>query len=354
MVSYDEIDAFRQTLEQLEVCAELINSNSPTRAKIAIILSDNVAEIIMHRLWKGKFEWDDDIKWIVPQKYPLPKKRQIDRYYGSKIEELHQESSVSENIAKTLLICHKYRNAAYHRDQHNPSVDKIISVAIFHAVCDLFKEKTSGIRTSMAGGFNEPLNWLQKYGLKSTFINFADASSKIADSLKCRVYIKMAEATQTFKTDIKNRISAILDLIKNELPWKSSDELDPILKIYEFKECYPGLEDDLSKEYRALRYRIAAGKGDEVSREQYITLEEKYKREYQTKIVAFKQSTSYSTLMEVKRTAKPIDSADNLYTLLSIYYSCDEPLTKFERYLNSAALEWDRVVQMEIDLRRGK
>ena len=341
VVSYDETDAFRQTLEQLQVCAELINSDSPTRAKIAIILSDNVAEIIMHRLWKDIFELDDYINWIVPRQYPLPKKRKIDRYYASKIEELDQESSVSEDIAKTLLICHKYRNAAYHRDQHNPSVAKIISVAIFHAVCDLFKEKTAGMRTSMVGGFNEPLNWLEEYGLKNTFIHFADASSKIADSLKRKVHIEMAEATGTFKADINNRISAILSLIKNKLPWKRSDELDPILKIHEFKECYPGLEDDLSKEYRALLYRIAAGKGDEVSREQYIALKEKYKREYQTKIVAFKQSTSYSTLMTVKKTAKNIDSADNLYTLLNIYYSCDEPLTKFERYLNSAALEWD-------------
>lgn len=113
----DEIVEFKIIVEQLEICCNFIKEKSIAKHRIAIVLLDNISEIILQRLCSQFIEYDDFIKWIMPQKYPETKKTEISRFFDKKIKVIIKENKISKQITDIISIGHKYRNSICHPGQ---------------------------------------------------------------------------------------------------------------------------------------------------------------------------------------------------------------------------------------------
>jgi hypothetical protein len=350
------LEQFRLLVEQLEVCRDLILTGTHAKARIALILLDNAAEVILFRLSERTLNRDTHLKWIKPARFSAAEKRAMDRLFKAKLEIAHSEHFIDKPTATILSILHSYRNAAFHRDTHNPAVVAIISRVAFKTVSDLFSHTQAGVEMSSSGGHNAAkLKWLTRYGLATEgFIDYAKAAHVIATQLAMETGSSLDIIREHLASDVNSRIMAIRRLIEEDLPWKSRDELDRVLKWFEFRDSKPELEDSLSDPYRSIIYRIASGQQVDVTPDELDVLEVQFRAEYETRLEAYQQHLRFDEINHLEARIKELSEAVTLSSLLQNYYEIDSTLSILERYFDLASREWDRAVQLEIGRHLGK
>jgi len=353
--SADPVEQFRLLVEQLEVCHDLILTETPAKARMALILLDNVAEIVLFRLSERTLDSDTYLKWIKPKRLSIAKKRTLDRVFRAKVELACSEYSVGEPTATILNILHSYRNAAFHRDTHNPSVMTILARVAFKAVSDFFAETRAGIELSSSGRYGAAdTEWLTKYGLDRNYIEYEKAAQVITKQLMMEGEPSLDAVREHLASDIHSRLTAIRRLIQEDLPWKTREELDPVLKWFEFRDAEPELEDRLSEHYRNVVYKITSGQKVDVKRDELHVLRVKFRAEYEKRLKDYQQHISFDEISRLEARIRELSEAITFSSLLQNYYEIDCVLSTLERYLSLAFQEFDHAVQMEIDLRRGK
>jgi hypothetical protein len=141
----DETDLFRITVQQLEVCRELILEGTEAKCRVALILLDNACEIILFRIIQDEFATDDVYQKAVPEKYPPKRRSEINRVFGAKLDAVAEARRLPTRVVTALKILHSYRNAVQHRDTHNPQSISILARVAFMAAADLFARTRGGI-----------------------------------------------------------------------------------------------------------------------------------------------------------------------------------------------------------------
>lgn len=349
------VEQFRLLVEQLEVCHDLILTETPAKARIALILLDNAAEVILLRLSERTLDSYTYLKWIQPERLSVKEKRILNRFFKAKLDLACSEHSVGEPTATILNILHSYRNAAFHRDTHNPAVVAILARVAFKAVSDLFAHTQAGIGLGGSGGHDEAeMEWLTRYGLEKRFIDYGKAAHVIAKQLTTEGEASLDAVREHLASDIHSRIMAIRRLIKEDLPWKSREELDLVLKWFEFRDAEPELEDRLSEHYRNVVYQITAGQQVDVKPDELYKLEMKFRAEYEKRLETYQQHISFDEIGHLEARVRELSEAVTFSSLLQNYYEIDCILSTMERYFYLAFREFDRAVQLEIDLRLGK
>jgi hypothetical protein len=351
----DEVDQFRITLQQLEICRELVLNRAETGSRVALILLDNVSETICYRMIRSEFERDDFRRSVVPERYPPKRRREIERTFVAKVETVRKAHRLPGQVATTLLILHSYRNAAYHRDTHNPVVVPLLARIALVAVADLFARTRGGIQISATGGYRSPIDWLQLYGYHNTFVNFEEAARSVARQLKKKVRPTFPKLVEGFMADIASRVAAIRQVIALHMRVPNVSEIDRMLKWFEFRHVNPYLESSLSASYRARNYRIAAGRGDEVTAEEYEEARTSFRANYETAHRNYVQALTYDGLAEIERDLpQQLSIAKNYRDALDVYAQFDAWVTRYEEVSWAANREIEYQSEMESDIQRGK
>lgn len=350
----NETSELKIIIEQLETCCDFIDENTITKYRIVIILLDNITEILSLRCYKSALDSDDFSKWIIPPEFDSQKKVKISKLFEEKIKLLETKNNISKLITENLNICHKYRNAIYHRDVHNESTIEIIAKIFFISVCELFKEISAGHKGLTIGGLEKSFNWLIKYGYEDSYIDFNKVTNLVASKLLKRINLNLNDAIKISQTDIFNRINEIKELVANQLPWKTPDSINHIIKYFEFEERFPQVEDDLSSEYRKYIYKIGNDEKTYISSEKLDELKNEFITNYHQRINNYKQEIKYSIIERASDIALNFSNNNHFSELLSDYYGIDISLSKLEYFIDLALIEFDKMVQREIDIRRGK
>lgn len=136
-------DHFFLGLEQLEVCREFLLSGSAAKARMSVILLDGLVDALLYRRLEVLY-WASEEPMIRREMHSYPKKvRKEARLNFARRVELAQETTyydelwggsgaiVDEMDAAILVVGHSYRNDAYHRDTHNPSVIDLVGKGAF-------------------------------------------------------------------------------------------------------------------------------------------------------------------------------------------------------------------------------
>jgi hypothetical protein len=131
------------------------------------------------------------------------------------------------------------------------------------------------------------VEWLQRYGLTDSLIWFETVARTIAKELKRDVRPRLATVKRAFVADVQTRLEAIRKMLAEPFPSGGSEEIDRMLKRYEFRRQRPELESTLSQKFRTLNYKIAAGHGDEVTREEYEAAETEFRTAYEMQFEKF-------------------------------------------------------------------
>lgn len=355
--SADEVIQFKVIVEQLDVCCDFLEEDSITKNRIAIILLDNISEILLHRSCQSLLNADDSAKWIVPPEYDSSKKKKVEKYFDEKIKLIESQSQISQQIIQILHIGHQYRNAIYHRNKHNENTLITISKILFFTVCDLFSKMGGGF-PGLIIGFEEPHIWLKKYGYDQRSLDFSVAAQTICHVLQNRIKIERSQIISAFTNDIVKRHAMIQYLIGDELPFLNTpDKIDSLIKRIEFQEKYPKVKDELSANYREAIYKITKRTENlnvECTPEKLNQLKTDFYKNLENRIEQYQPEISYSIIEEA---LKKIGNWDKIHSIADIfceYHSIDESLSKLEHYLDLAAMEWNTFIQLEIDRQLGK
>jgi hypothetical protein len=102
-------------IEQLDLAAQQLDKRNPSYARFAIILIDNVIELITHSICSDEITNDD--LWIRLGDPKLSSKQRQDalgQRFDRKIAFCRSRNRISNDEAEAIHICHRYRNELYH------------------------------------------------------------------------------------------------------------------------------------------------------------------------------------------------------------------------------------------------
>ncbi|RCG31215.1 hypothetical protein DQ384_10765 [Sphaerisporangium album] len=145
---------------QLEEAGRLIERGTAAHARLAFILLDNAAELLMarkieHDLMFNPFyerilmRWDeilqhtndadarvrrDEIKAAI---IPKAKVKELHRLFDSKVDFLVEKDHIAIVEGRVLKKLHRYRNELYHRDRIRAATVRSVSLLYFELACSL-------------------------------------------------------------------------------------------------------------------------------------------------------------------------------------------------------------------------
>jgi len=111
-------------IEQLDLAAHQLKENSPTYGRLALILVDNVVELIIHKVCAYEMSYDDMwLKLGKPRYTPEEKSDATGQRFDKKVKFCKKAKKITAGQAEAIQICHKYRNELYHTGlKHNDIV----------------------------------------------------------------------------------------------------------------------------------------------------------------------------------------------------------------------------------------
>jgi hypothetical protein len=209
------MERIRLLYEQIEEAKRLMLSGTLTSLRLALILLDNVAELIMHRELSYRFAQDDYYARLTApseRKYSNEERRKAEREFRPMVKLLQKLAMISEKQATVLCVCHEMRRDAFHRGEMNPTILRPVTELLFQIVCEL--ANTFPMHSySIAGGLpdRENADFMARFGL--------DRPDTLGDEkTKESIYRKLIEGiafdfhlSQTLSDDLQERITGIVD-----------------------------------------------------------------------------------------------------------------------------------------------
>jgi hypothetical protein len=256
----------------------------------------------------------------------------LDLYSGS------SEPLITPAEAVVLSIGHSYRNAAYHRDTHNPAVVLPLAKVLFDAVSAAFVRAHSG----------------SGYYLPSTEGPVCDEPPEaIAARLQEGLEVPLEGFSKVLADDLTNRADQLVEWV-GYLPI-GEDDLERGLADEEFLDKH-GADDELMALDDEWNPRMRAVRGQPMPTcEEFEQAREKIQaRVAELRKLAGPPTVTLRHLVSVRHAANVIESADDLPSALSAYQEADRVLLVLEKYIGEAVDAYDRHIDMQMDIERGK
>jgi hypothetical protein len=369
-VEFDD-DRFFYDLEVLYECRALLLSDSTAKARMALILLDSLIDALLYRRLKLAYIVSEANWFMGIPRFPKSVRTSARKNFEERLRiarrpllgdvQSSSEPWVEDVEADVILIGHSYRNAAYHRDTHNPAVIRPLAKLLFRAVAHAF-----------ARGHDELFNFypsrewrelLAPFGLSAEELGIGtrrQVATAVATKLSEGLDEPLDELAGRFADDLEARAAHIDDLT-DELPLTALG-IDAMLADQEFWDKH-GMDDELVRLQelvdpvrRAMALKIEPGSGmfneivDEAKR-----LEPTYtSRLKELRLAAGAPTVSLAVLAHARRTAKTIRQSRDLSRVLSDYQGVDRDLGVLERYLDEAVSDYDEWQQRQRDIERGK
>lgn len=159
----DDLERLEMTAVQLDEARNLLGRGTVSHARLAFILLDNAAEVIMRRnaevalagnmfLERIRDRWDEILAGdpgdaearrqrdavhaeIVPERA----RRELSRSFDASVDFIQGRGGIRDTEARVLKKLHWYRNELYHRDHLRPETIRSACLLYFDLACALFE-----------------------------------------------------------------------------------------------------------------------------------------------------------------------------------------------------------------------
>lgn len=360
---YDDQQRLLLIVKQLEFCKKLIgDEDNFIENRIAIILLDQLAEIIMFNRCNALFIQDYTFSNIGAIQLNYEERERIFKNFPKKIELLKrnhkninrfsdQQQLNDPFVEIGFQIGHYYRNAIYHRDTHNSSTLPIIAKFLFLSVAKFFPTAFSDYGTSFHKS-SPIMAIVNQYELEENVFWFKKNADKISLELTKGTVLSEEMCRRNLKKDLEMRIKFLNEL---ELPDGITDDL---IKDYEFNE-YIVKDRELTeiKNEQARELKKVTLEKSKQSKEAYNRSREWDKKYHQIVLERkskFLPKRSLKEFIKIKDGIIKISSCKKLETIIRKYWELDMMITLYEDLLFKAAEDFDRFIQYQIDVLRGK
>lgn len=126
-------------IEQLDLAGKQLQKPNATYGRFALLLTDNIVELILHEQCEYEFLSDDALRGPDRCKYtPGLRKKVLGRHFGEKAKFCKQIGLINDDQLQLICICHQYRNELYHIGIKYEPIVYAIAWKYHNAACDLF------------------------------------------------------------------------------------------------------------------------------------------------------------------------------------------------------------------------
>lgn len=350
-------EKFISDIQHLELVKDLFSQGTDQTYKAAFYLSDQFVETIMFRILKAQTKHDSELIAIFQPQIDQDKISEINRYYDKKIKWLCKLKYLNLDEAEKIRFIHLYRNLSYHNETENTSIFPILSSLGISNAIKLFKSYYS-IDASEVHFGSGAVSLLGNYSLPTDRINYRVASDVVAHTLERKLLTKQ-NVEAILRSDLSYRLHWI-STKREQLSWLKNDVVFDIwLKTAEFFDVHP--HDQFSKRVHEVNYellKLSKG-GGKIKEEDALRLSKNKKlreiardKKIRRLLTEYKQNTSSKS---IEITQKFLSAKfPTLPGLLSQYRELDKKIRGVELLIAVIEEDFDREVQREIDIRRGK
>lgn len=377
--SYDEIDRFLLFAEQLEEVRGMLLGGSIVKSRMAIILLDNLANILLLDHARRLFEASEGSWWMKMKRFSAKERRRIEGDFSRQVTLAATDSDapsftrperlLDEGDAALLRIAHQYRNPIYHEDRHNPALLPVLGRLYLGAVARAFARSYPDAGVSFPG-IQRRITPLKRFGIDplgagefggATFwhgavarelvpklttdlaVDFEEARGVLSEDLRLRSQLARASLQSLLEDGLE--ADRLLFIISWSQFWEAHGADDSLLELDEQRlgPLRRGLDDEPKESALSDAQRTAM---DDAER-RYIDRIQALQRDFQPRV-------TLETLPRTEAATDRLGTARSMTSLLQRYRDLDLDLSRFEACIDEAARAWDKMVQDEIDRRRGK
>jgi hypothetical protein len=329
------MERLERVVIQLEECKRFILGAKVSYLRLALLLLDNAAEILMHRRVADELAHDefyvklhrtiDSVPASPAEKEaarkrlgytPLSEKRKkaLAWSFEEKARFLSQEKrDLPEPAARILCYLHRYRNEAYHRDHVRPGSVRPATLILFEIVCDLLLCLPSSWSYSSDGDYG----WLEKYGVHPLRGGIR-GTPQIVSELKKGLPLDVEDLRTSLTTHLNDRIDEIVEGIHFvSEPRAGEEETLKALQLWsQDRTRNPYLRDQTFHDFRP-RYTMAS-------------------------------------LQRWRERIDEIGAIDEKLTLFESFADLEQEMEPLESLVSEVVALVDQATQLAIDIERGK
>jgi hypothetical protein len=210
------LENVRLIYEQIESAKAFLLRNDVLDCRLALILLDNVAELVMARELRERYSFDDyfhpaggQVPDPLPLKYTPEERSRADWEFEPKLRILgHGLGKLSTSERSVLRVCHRLRCEAFHVGTVRRTILSQATRLLFHTTVGL--TLTMPIRAFVLPGpqpANADARFLERFGLgDAMFLAHEDGRGQIARMLLDGVTLNAADFATALSEDLVTRI----------------------------------------------------------------------------------------------------------------------------------------------------
>lgn len=321
-------------IEQLDLAAHQLEERNPSYARFALILTDNVVELIIHGVCSHELSYDDMwIKLDKPRFTPEQRSDALGQRFDRKVKLCKSIGKISSDQSDAIQICHKYRNELYHAGlRYNDIVWDIAWV--YHDIAITLLETVFPDRSWYSGATVSPA--VEKHAGKGGVKVFSKMS-EVAESLRHSKPIRHKTLPATLsEAAVKrtNETAESLDFLVTDDPQKRpEDETVEDLQFYDYIRSEEPLVKEIWGKVKTHKQRAAA----------VNFIREIWKPKHTSNpLPAFREQAG-----KIGKRRKELDAMKEFERFKSEF-------AFFSGLVEEAAIALDQHIQHQIDIARGK
>jgi len=328
-------------VDQLEESRRLIQDGSVSHLRMALLLLDNAAEVLMYRTVVNLLqhhEWEsrllDRAREVMPAEKlvefqkefnirPLSAKERkaLLHDYAAKVDRLvSDEAKLPKAVGEVLKAIHRYRNEAYHRDKIRKETLRSAVIVLYDVAVELLT-RLPGWSVGYSSG-DDWTSFCQRYGFKGPFdLMHRGGLDKIAASLRTGVNLTTRELGEGLAQHLKER----LDEMERAIAFVADNSVGGLTPQQELKRIQFWAEHDV----------VPHDANDSRLRSYVARFSEEDIQRWRAASAALAQHT---------------DRLD----LFSAFARIELEIEELEEMVHEVASLLDQAIQFEVDRRRGK
>ncbi len=325
--------AIRPRVEQLECIGQLLDAGTPSSSRLALILADNFAEIIMQARVQYELAQDHMFRSIRPPRWSPRKRHQVMNDFGEMVNFLVSDVGVIDaDTAAFLKFCHLVRNAAYHADEYHSDVIGPVARVHYGTICRMYPDLRRP--AVMSCGSDAERSFCAKYGVLGATELLDGGLHRICDTLASSRTATLQQLAEAFSKNLVRRIDEILgtddetgllDALRDSGTATDSEKND-LLTGVQFADSYEGETESVVTNEQF---------GDALARREAA-------------LAAFRPSVTVATLRQWRATARNLASETAVGRAAQRFGSIEERFAPVEELVHQAVREFEDWVESQV------
>lgn len=362
-----QIDLFA---EQLDLAAELVRQGGLARGRVALVATDNLAEVLLYRHLQITFGASEETTRLIAQRYDERSRRRLRQDFDRRVTLAATDHAgpfswsypkpiVDSFDATIFRVAHRYRNGVYHEDRHNAALidplTRLYLAAMGRAWCRAQPEVSMGGYERTLDG----LGYVSRHA-KGGQLMLPHTVVALAGELLGGLDVSARRLAETLADDLSERATAT-DETRRQLVRRglAAGAHADMLRAAELRYTHRAdaelvrLQDEASDAIGQLVARSDDIAKDELE-QRFVLAEDGQRERIEALRADFRPKLGLGTASSIRSSAKSVREIRDVDRLLSRYEARDERLRLLESCLAWLDRSWDQLVTHEEEIARGK